>query len=120
MAKRRVDETQTALDDLPPKGTGTKLHEERRKALEELKKRYDEELEAAKKALEALGEVVSALESGRESLDGILAALEARDADLRGRTFEDAGRRILVMIDRHRRSHPFPPPPRGRAPASTR
>ena len=87
-AKRKVDDTAKAIDELPPKGAGTELQEETRKIYEDLKKGYDEELKKATEALDRLQGVSRAYDDGRRRVDDALAMLDRRDAEFRGLSFE--------------------------------
>ncbi|MEW6705785.1 MAG: hypothetical protein AB1430_13150 [Pseudomonadota bacterium] len=98
-AKRKVDDTKKALDELPPKGQGTEIQEEMRKALEELLEDYEKELREAVEALRKLGEVASAYDRGKRSIDEAFAMLDERDGEFRDRSFEEASTRILALLE---------------------
>ena len=110
-AKRKVDDTAKAIDELPPKGTGTELQEETRKIYEDLKKGYDEELKKATEALDRLQGVSRAYDDGRRRVDDALAMLDRRDAEFRGLSFEAASTRILALLQELPRRPGKPPPP---------
>jgi hypothetical protein len=98
-ARRKLDETTRAIDELPLAGEGTEIQEQTRKALEELKKQYEDDLRKAAEELTRLENISSAYHKGTRGIDETFAMLDGRDAEFKGLSFEEASTRILAMLD---------------------